>query len=108
MLLTTVDGQSLQDQPGSYIRVTAEDDDDDDRTKNKQKELQESRNRSIFSAVGYRCRLTIDKSSRKSLTCTSFMQNGLAQRCNTNGISLFLWETFAQPKKKIKKNCLLP
>lgn len=103
MLLTTVDGQSLKDQPGSYFSVTAEDDDDDDEDRtNKQKELQESRNRSIFSAVGYRCRLTIDKSSRKSLTCTSFMQNGLAQRCNTNGISLFLWKTFAQP------NCLLP
>lgn len=79
LLLTTVDGQSLKNQPGSNFSVTADDDDDDDDDRtNKQKELQESRNRSIFSVLGYRCGLMIDNSSRKSLTCTSFMQNGLA------------------------------
>lgn len=37
LLLTTVDGQSLKDQPGSYFSVTAEDDDDVDRTKTNKK-----------------------------------------------------------------------
>lgn len=72
--------------------------------KKKKKEMQESRQlQSNFSIEDYLCRLIIDGSSRESFTCTRFMQDGLAQRHNTNGIQFFLRETFARKGE----NCLL-
>lgn len=61
--------------------------------KKKKYRNEESLLRSIFSVVDYLCGLISDCSSRKSFTCTSFMQDGLAQTCDTNGIQFFLWET---------------
>lgn len=75
---------------GAYFSVTVRGHDDRGK-KRKPHRNGEGLLQSVLSVADDLCRLITDWSSRRLFTCTRFMQDGLAQRRNSNGIKVFLW-----------------